>query len=192
MEGANRSNHSYKFFLPVSEETKRALSRAPPFSPSPPTLVSSARGCLHKKKQAKRKKKDDTKYRCVRGAQRSGGKETIGRREGKKKRKKKKGRNNETCFQLANKFPLSSILPTLLSSRTRNYASEWNEAATFPKVNFFPSPPPPPPPPPPTVVYTRAEWPFTVVRNRNDSRDSWKPTLSFVVRIEKCDSSVCN
>lgn len=143
------------------------------------------------KKTNKTKKKDDTKYRCVRGAQRSGGKETIGRREGKK-RKKKKGRNNETCFQLANKFPLSSILPTLLSSRTRNYASEWNEAATFPKVNFFPSPPPPPPPPPPTVVYTRAEWPFTVVRNRNDSRDSWKPTLSFVVRIEKCDSPVCN
>lgn len=119
MEGANRSNHSYKFFLPVSEETKRALSRAPPFSPSSPTLVSSARGCLHKKKQAKRKKKDDTKYRCVRGAQRSGGKETIGRREGKKKKEKRK---KEGTMRRVSSWPINFLSPPsfqLFSPRVR-------------------------------------------------------------------------
>lgn len=88
-----------------------------PFSGSPASIFpsslpfSSAQG----KNKRKQKKKDDTKYRCVRGAQRS----EEERKKREERKKKKRRRNNETCFQLANKFPLSSILPTLLSSRIR-------------------------------------------------------------------------
>lgn len=79
--------------------------------------------CIKKNKQNEKKRMTQNIDACVARNDREGRKRS-GEKRGKKKRKKKKGRNNETCFQLANKFPLSSILPTLLSSRTRNYASE--------------------------------------------------------------------
>lgn len=118
MEGANRSNHSYKFFLPVSEETKRALSRAPPFSPSSPTLVSSARGCLHKKnKQNKKKRMTQNIDACVARNDREGRK-----RSGEEREKKKEKRKKEGTMRRVSSWPINFLSPPsfqLFSPRVR-------------------------------------------------------------------------
>lgn len=145
------SNHESGNNHLSSRTTKRTLSRARHFSPN---LVSSARGCL--------RKKDDTKYRwCV--AIRKEGKKTIEKRRGKKKGEK------ERTMRRVSTRPINFFLQLFLSAYAQ--LCFWMKR-DVPKGELLSLPPFSSP----TMVYTRAEWPFTVVRDRDDS---WKPTLSF-------------